>query len=359
MTEDDNATVDKKTTPLGGASGNVIGSRTNEKRVLGKVEDLGELIYKFNTKDQADMYLCTTEAIADYVGVKYGKNMRMLVKHGKEKSFTEPKPPRKDDSTPALLEKYKSELTIFHRESKEYKEQKAKIFVIILGQTSRSVKSKLENDTQFIDLEERDDVTGLLAKLKEMAFSTGGVQNPFWTLQGVLKRLAVINQGRTESVANYHKQFLAITDVIEAQWGQFCPIGLAESTSREDKTAAHDKFLSMIFLAGADKVRYGKLLEDLNNSFLSKKDNYPSNIDSTLTLLSHYQDHQAIRTVDDKGNVTLGTSLMQHNKKNIRCYKCNEYGHVQKNCPKKIQCIQRDDDDGSKTDDFRKVGWCG
>jgi hypothetical protein len=58
------------------------GRKTTGEHVLGKEEKLGELIYKFNTKYQADMCLRTTEAIADFVGVEYGRaDMRMLVMH--------------------------------------------------------------------------------------------------------------------------------------------------------------------------------------------------------------------------------------------------------------------------------------
>jgi hypothetical protein len=73
-------------------SGNTVGPyrgrKTTGEQVLGKEEKLGELVYKFNTKDQADMYICTTEAVANFVGVEYGRDMRMLVKHGTEKTFT-------------------------------------------------------------------------------------------------------------------------------------------------------------------------------------------------------------------------------------------------------------------------------
>jgi hypothetical protein len=64
------------------------------------------LVYKFNTKDQADMYLRTTEVITDFVGVEYGRDMRMLVTHGTEKTFTKERIPRsKDATTPGLVEK--------------------------------------------------------------------------------------------------------------------------------------------------------------------------------------------------------------------------------------------------------------
>ena len=41
----------------------------------------------------------------------------MLVRQGRETAFTEPKPPIKDDLTQGPLEKFKTELTIFHKES--------------------------------------------------------------------------------------------------------------------------------------------------------------------------------------------------------------------------------------------------
>ena len=104
--------------------------------------------------------------------------------------------------------------------------------------------------------------------------------------------------------ANYYKRFNATTAVIEKQWGFFFPDKLAarsvlpaeegqEATSSDDdKKEARDAILSMIFLAGADKKRFGKLTEELNNSYLAQKDNYPRMLESMLTLLSHYQDHR-------------------------------------------------------------------
>jgi hypothetical protein len=75
-----------------------------------------------------------------------------------------------------------------------------------------------------------------------------------------------INQGPRESVTNYYRQFVSTTEVIEEQWGKFYPEKLAVSASDADKNIAREKYLSMIFLAGADKAGFGTLIEDLNNS---------------------------------------------------------------------------------------------
>jgi hypothetical protein len=199
------------------------GRKTTGEQVLGKEEKLGELVYKFNTKDQADMYLLTTEAIAGFVGVEYGRDMRILVKRGTEKTFTEPRIPMSKDATPGLMEKYKTELGIFHREKKEFHENKAKVFVIIRGQCTHNEESKLKNELGYATLEMNDDVVGFLRQLKQMTFASGGVQHPFLTLPFVMRRLLAINQGPREPVTKYCRRF----KVIEEQWGKLYPEKLA------------------------------------------------------------------------------------------------------------------------------------
>jgi hypothetical protein len=120
------------------------------------------------------------------------------------------------------------------------------------------VKSKLENELGYATLEMNDDVVGWLWQLKQMAFASGGVQHPFWTLQIVMRRLLAINQGPRELVTNYYRRFVSTTEVIEEQWGKFYPEKLAVSTSDADKNIARDKYLSMIFLAGWTKRDLGR-----------------------------------------------------------------------------------------------------
>ena len=136
-------------------------------------------------------------------------------------------------------------------------------------------------------MEKNDDVVGLLGELKEMAFSAGGVKHPHWTLQEVLRPLLAINQGPKESVANCHKRFLAAAEVTEVQWGLFCPLETAATDSAANKQKAHDQLCAMIFLAGADKMRFEKLVDELNNSCLTGNDNHPeSSITKTMRAVA-------------------------------------------------------------------------
>ena len=178
------------------------------------------MAFTSNRKDQADRFIHARDGVADFVGTKHGMEHEMLVKHGEVKAFTEPKTPALGAS-PGELEKYKMELKLFKDEKKEWDTNLGIIFLHIRGQCSTSVLSKLESDEEYAKLEKNRDIVGLLKKLKTMAFLTGGVQDPFWALQNVLKRLVGINQGKEEMVDNYKKRFLAMTQVLKQQWGKF------------------------------------------------------------------------------------------------------------------------------------------
>ena len=133
------------------------------------------------------------------------------------------------------------------------------------------------------------------------------------------------------------------------QWGPFLPTKL-EAT--DGTTKARESMLSMIFLAGADKERCGTLKMELNNSYLAKKDNYPKSLDTTLQLLSHYQDH----TVGDqlgRDNLDEGAAFAQKRKRKlskVRCYKCNELGHYKTVCPLNQQHYQQAESDSNDSD---------
>jgi hypothetical protein len=249
--------------------------------------------------------------------------------------------PKKD---PIAMETYKEELRRYHTETERYAENKAKVFVIILGQCTEVAKSKLQNNkAKYEQLEDNFDVIGLLRELKKMAFGTGDEQNEAWSLQIALRRLTAINQGPNESVARYHKRFIGVSEVIEAQWGVFAPPKLVKDDRNDDeKDAARDRIMSMIFLAGADKKRYGKLLDDLNNSYLAGTDKYPKSIDSTLTLLARYQDHEAgpSKAASNGEDVYEASFAQSFKKKKVRCYNCSGMGHIAKECPRKLLASQ-------------------
>jgi hypothetical protein len=322
----------------GGSSGNGKYKSTG-RRVLGKTEELGELVYKIGTADQADLFIRTTEAIADYVGKEYGWELRILVKYRKEAAFTKPKYPTrgaavqtrsKEGETLALepvdnaqVIEYKAELEIYHRKHQVYLADKAKVFVTILGQCTVGVKGWLENGNGLTQLETDCDVIGLLEKLEEMAFSTGGDLDPFLVLNLSLRRLVAIQQGPKEHTAKYHARFETAAKVLTGHWGEFYPTKLVKNGLTKEQTK--DRFLARILLMGADKGRFGTLLDELQNNYIGGTDRYPKTLEDTLRLLSKYQGHgnkNPGKTSDDNSEAMV-TSFAQQGKQKSSPYKNN------------------------------------
>jgi hypothetical protein len=83
------------------------GNRNNTNSLQGNIAELGNNVYQYGTRDQGDRFTRTTEAIADYVGKEYCKEMRLLVKNQKENEPKEPVMPDKKEEaiSPFVMKK--------------------------------------------------------------------------------------------------------------------------------------------------------------------------------------------------------------------------------------------------------------
>jgi hypothetical protein len=73
------------------------GNRNDKNSLQGNIAELGNNVYQYGTRDQGDRFTRMTEAIADYVGREYSKEMRLLMKNQKENELKEPVMPDKKE----------------------------------------------------------------------------------------------------------------------------------------------------------------------------------------------------------------------------------------------------------------------
>jgi hypothetical protein len=159
------------------------GNRNYKNSLQGNIAELGNNVYQYGTQDQGDRFTRTTEAIADYVGREYSKEMRLLVKNQKEKEPKEPVIPDKAEAkSPFVMKMYETELKQYYFKKERYEEHKAKIFVIVKGQCTLNVKNKVESLKGYDSIEASDDVIKLLNGLKELTFKAHDVQYGYWMM---------------------------------------------------------------------------------------------------------------------------------------------------------------------------------
>ncbi len=301
------------------------------------IEELRGSVYQYGTQTQAERYLKTTKAIAEYVGKEHGKEMWKLINDKEETEFEEPAEP-KEDASKASMEKYKMLLKMNIEDEKRYKRQKAKVFRIIMGQCQSAMRNKVESLPEYSDLEKEDDVIGLLTKMEELAYSTDNVQYEYWTMQASVKRLVTMTQDPKESLMSFSKRFLAQQEMTESVWGKLIPNKLkGQATDLQEK--ARDKYLACVFLAAVDRHRYKKAVDELNNSFLLGTVDYPEDVPGMLTLLSNRRGGGGTtKEAEALKDGFTATSFAQQRKKGPRqrtiyCYRCGKKGHISRDCP--------------------------
>ena len=109
----------------------------------------------------------------------------------------------------------------------------------------------------------------------------------------------VINakQHENESVLAHHKRFVNLVKVIESKWGLIMPTKMAEDNpncgmkTNEVKKETRDEFLACVFLCGVNRKNFEKFLGDLNNAFLTRKNNCPIMMEAALHCVQHQENN--------------------------------------------------------------------
>ncbi len=128
--------------------------------------------------------------------------MRVLVKNSKESPPEEPKQP--EGKVPDVeMKQYEKKLSRYYAKLDEYMEYKAKVFVIIKGQCTLTMKNKVEGMKDYDKIEEDDDVISLLKCLKDFAFTTVGIQYEHWTVVQSLRRVMTMWQQGDETLVAF------------------------------------------------------------------------------------------------------------------------------------------------------------
>jgi hypothetical protein len=113
---------------------------------------------------------------------------------------------------------------------------------------------------------------------------------------------------------------------------------------------AKEQHLACCFILQSDKARFGKLIEDTENSFTQKDDKWPKNMNDAYSLLVHWKqnprnlmrvlgssaDGVSFANVDKPAKKTDESKTKREgkgkDKSHITCFKCGQKGHYSNEC---------------------------
>jgi hypothetical protein len=161
---------------------------------------------------------------------------------------------------------------------------------------------------------------------------------------------------------SYHGQLhdQAITNIVTERLHPGTEYSALNANQQETvQTASSDLYLTTMFIHQSNRRRYGKLSEDLENSFTKGNDNYPENLDSACHLINEFKCWQPKPNTPDSSGVAFTSKGKAKGKgdskdkdgfwqKKATCHHCKQVGHICPNCPKLSEDLtQKKDEPGT------------
>jgi hypothetical protein len=326
----------------------------------GKCDGLKGHVYDCaNAAKAADMYTKTTREIAEYIGREY-KYSAVLVK-GIE-ILAEPSIPKPDDlpdGASALDRRiWEKRVDKMIEQEERLKDTTSRAYALVWGQCSDALREKVKAHKDYAKAHEMGSVIKLLKVVKTEMFTFQTQKYGPQVMHEAKRRFYALRQEKHTSVQQYYESFVNTVEVIEHCGGD---IGVdrslvAEMLGGRDRAIASasvivsaehdakDKYLACAFILGSDKTRYGRLLEDLENSYTQGVDKYPKSMVDAYNLLVNWKQNPMnyMRVVDSsmdgamfvtagdsKGNAVGETGFTG------KCWLCKQAGH------RKNQCLLR------------------
>jgi hypothetical protein len=103
---------------------------------------------------------------------------------------------------------------------------------------------------------------------------------------------------------------------------------------------------AITFLAGCDRARYGKLLDDLENDFLQGDNRYPPTVVAAYNLVANWKlENRFFRGPSADG---VAFANVDRDFSHITCHKCCKKGHYTTTCPER-RSMGRDNENQAQT----------
>jgi len=329
----------------------------------GRCEDLKGHIYDCTDGRQADQYSKTTKEIAEFIGrtYKFGMDARLTLENLEPIVLETPEDP--------LTTATRTEIRIWEKLVDEYvtrrtllRENIKTAYSLIWGQCSDLMRQRLEANESFNQISTKGDAIELLRMIKNTTYDYQSQKSLAHAIHDAKKRLYAFYQPRHMSTQAYYEQFINLVDVVNHIGGSYgIEPGILDQYAaskgksmgdldENDRLCVKDQYLAIAFVTGADRTRFGRLIEKLQNDYLQGYDGYPKTLSTAYQLLTNWKQESFKSSGITNDGVAFATHYQKshegesktgnagsksHNKNDkskIICHKCGISGHYANEC---------------------------
>ena len=329
----------------------------------GETDSLQGAIYDVGVSNQSELFTTTTKKIAGFAGrtCKEPKDISLAIENLEDPTFPTPTKLNVDPALDDIL--LKNEVDIYVKRKSTYRQNQATMFSVVLGQCTEALKAKLEADSNYDSILQSRDVIKLLLLIREIAFNYESDKYPYLAVHTSMKAFYEQFQKYSVSADSYLESFTNLYDVVSACGGtigehenleaymykkkKINPTTASDAQKATVKKHSIEAYKATAFLCGLNQTKYQHLLDDLSNSFLNGRDEYPKDLVAAYNLVLNwagsekysYSDREGVAfgTVDDQDpEITLATDgiIRRRDGVPVSCVICGG-NHWPSKCPNK------------------------
>jgi hypothetical protein len=188
----------------------------------------------------------------------------------------------------------------------KYKGNASNAWALIYDQCSRELKNKLEGTEGYDRAKNTNDVAKRLTMICGYCCQFDLLSDEHMAIVAAIKNLFYFFQKVEQSNADYHKDFMAMLEVIEEYGGaglmthflnmlkreiEADGTDMSKATNeqmKEGKKAVREMFLAALMLSGANGAKYNDLKRGMKENFVMGTSMYPESPEAVLQILNAY-----------------------------------------------------------------------
>ena len=174
---------------------------------IGLTADLKGHIYDVGTGSQANQFTTTTKALASYAGRKCSdpQDIQIAIEYQKDISIPIPITRRDIDEEVANIHLGK-DIDAYVKLSQQYRQNKAKIYSVTLGQCMEATDNRFEGEETYEDTDGDSEVIRLLLLINSISYSYESKSYPVLATHMALRKFYLSYKSSSSSSDEYNEK---------------------------------------------------------------------------------------------------------------------------------------------------------